>query len=169
MSRRYALPSLACATFAAGITVGGQAQAAVASYAAKFVCGQTQSDADVVAGDYRSAINIHNPQIDTTVSFTKKFVIALPEGQPPKNPVTFSESLGPDQVQRVDCSVIATAFKIALTVHVEGFVVVEVAQPAGTTGQTLFLDVVGTYSAGHIGSQSEAIDVVVYPSTLVTR
>src|SRR5689334_15584029 len=94
-------------------------------------------DADGVAGDYRSAVNIHTPQIDTAVSFTKKFVIALPEGQTQKAPVTFNESLGPDQVQRVDCPVIAAAFKIAVTSPIEGFVVVELSQPAGTTGQTL--------------------------------
>lgn len=169
MSIRNTTFSLACGTMLAACIAVAQAQAAVvASYAAKFVCGPISSDADVVAGDYRTAINIHNPQIDTTVIYTKKFVIALPEGQTQHVPVRFSENLGPDQVQRVDCPVIAAAFKIALTSHIEGFVVVELPQPATTTGgQTLFLDVVGMYTAGHVGSESESVDVVVYGPTVV--
>ena len=48
------------------------------SYAAKFVCKERNNDKQVVQGEYRTVVNIHNPHI-LPVRFRKKAVIALPE------------------------------------------------------------------------------------------
>ena len=118
------------------------------SYAAKFSCGTTTEDADVVRGTYATSINIHNPQAQLPVTFFKKVVTAPEEGHGAGRIVVLqpSEVLRPDRAQQVDCPLIVSALQA--TGHIEGFVVIEVApQPAGTTGTPPFLDVVGKYTA----------------------
>jgi hypothetical protein len=138
-----------------------------ASYAAKFSCGTTADDADVVRGTYATSINIHNPQSQLAVTFFKKVVTAPEEGHGASRIAVLSPSevLRPDRAQQVDCPLIVSALQV--TGHVEGFVVIEVApQPAGTTGTPPFLDVVGKYTAR---GGASGFDVVVYSPTQITR
>jgi hypothetical protein len=139
------------------------------SYAAKFSCGTTTVDADVVTGTYATSINIHNPQSQLAVSFFKKVVTAPEEGQGPGRIVVLSgpnlEVLPPDQAERVDCPLIVKALQ--LSGHIEGFVVIEVPrQPAGSTAAPPPLDVVGKYTAR---AGASGFDVVVYSPKLITR
>lgn len=118
-------------------------------YSAKIDCGMTRSDADVVRGQYATAVNIHNPN-GSEVSFTKLAVLALPERSATiggmGKPVT--EVLGPDQAMYVDCTDMKMLFEgTPLPAHYEGFLVISVAGSAA--GPAPQLAVWSKYSARH--------------------
>jgi hypothetical protein len=130
------------------------------SYAAKFVCSDTGDDLAVVNGEYRTTINIHNPQAHLPVTFLKKVVLAHEEGQSGCalviNP---QEVLQPDAAEQVDCPVIHIAvfanpqkcFPPGTTNTVlEGFVVIQVPTERREFAvlRSPVLDVVGIYTAG---------------------
>jgi hypothetical protein len=131
------------------------------SYAAKFVCGVQKTDADVVKGDYATAINIHNPQAIATVAFVKKAVVAFAERSTAQGPISpqRGESLKPDAAMFVDCTDIRRLFSgTALPTHIEGFVVIEVPPQAAGGNSFLQLDVVGKYTVRHENSAVAGAD-----------
>lgn len=117
------------------------------SYSAKFVCGPTARDGDVVRGMYASTINIQNPQLKP-VTIIKQAIIALPErdfeaGTVGAQSAPRTETLGPGQAMGVDCKDIRLLFgELELPRHIEGFLVASV--PTATAD---VINVVGKYSA----------------------
>jgi hypothetical protein len=172
MTSSACIAMLSVSSLALALAAGGAAAQSLAppydSYAAKFSCGTTTADADVVQGTYATSINIHNPQSQLTVSFFKKLVTAPEEGQGSSTIVVLSPAtldiLSPDQAERVDCPLIASALKS--TGHIEGFVVIQV--PKQPTGATTYpaLDVVGKYTAR---GGASGFDVVVYSPKAITK
>jgi hypothetical protein len=147
---------------ASAFAQAGQQQ--IVSYAAKFVCGVTSPDVDVVKGFYRTAINIHNPHF-FPVRFRKKAVEARPERETARGRISpyHREVLGPDEAMYVDCDDIDLLFGIPPSpnrAHWEGFVVLEVIPETGLPRPSL--DVVGKYTARPIagGVSSEDIERV---------
>ena len=132
------------------IAANAEAQVApVISYAAKFVCGATRSDTDVVRGLYGTAINIHNPLLQSPVTFTKKAVIALPERSKRRGPISdrVIETLKADEAMSVDCIDIRRLFgDVTIPAHFEGFLVIET--PLSDLAEHP-LDVVAKYTARH--------------------
>jgi len=129
---------------------GAQVAPAIVSYAAKFVCGATRTDTDVVRGLYGTAVNIHNPLLQLPVTFTKKAVIALPERSKLRGPISdrVSETLKPDEAMSVDCVDIRRLFgDVAIPAHFEGFLVIETHSPVEIVDHPL--DVVAKYTARH--------------------
>jgi hypothetical protein len=171
MTSSACITMLSVSSLALALAAGGAAAQLAPpfnSYAAKFSCGTATVDADVVVGTYATSVNIHNPQSQTSVAFSKKVVTAPEEGQGPGQIVVLSgstnlEVLKPDQAERVDCPLIVRALKSSG--HIEGFVVIEVPPPAGTTTPPA-LDVVGKYTAR---AGASGFDVVVYSPKLITR
>jgi hypothetical protein len=147
------------------------AQAAIAppfnNYAAKFTCGTAAVDDGDVKGTYATSINIHNPEATVAVPFFKKIVVANQEGQGFNKPIIKQDSLPPDAVEYVDCTLIYRLTTIAPGTHIDGFVVLEVppvANPAGAKVQPT-LDVIGKYSAR---TGATGFSVVNYPPTHIT-
>jgi hypothetical protein len=138
-------------------------------YAAKFSCGPVMKDADVAIGTYATTINIHNPQATIRVAFAKKFVIANPEGVQQGRIVVKAEALAPDAAMQVDCPVIYGALDVGTGVHIDGFIVIEVAPLPGTVsaGITPSLDVVGVYSAR--GASVSGLSVVNYEAKSIVK
>jgi hypothetical protein len=134
---------------------------------AKFNCGTASVDGDVVQGVYATSINIHNPQQQTTVQFSKTFVEAFEEGsgQSSKSSTT-NDSLGPNQAEFVDCPVIYAALKVAPGTPIEGFVVIDILQ---SSYGNEFLDVVGKYTARSSTGQVSALDIVVYSQSQINN
>ena len=126
-------------------------------YSAKFACGiATSSTPMVQPGAYSTTINIHNPHggfsRQTSTSFLKKAVQALPEGETPPPPSNFmQESLNNDYAEEVDCTIIKTLLGIPVTstAFIEGYVVI-IVPPTPIVGTTKYytneLDVVGIYT-----------------------
>jgi len=101
-------------------------------YTAKFICGEVKQDATQQnmynmpsPGDYRTLVNIHNPQ-PWNVTIRKKVVIASEE-EPwrPIQPVWAKSSylLQPDYAFRMDCSDIYKINGTTPGTFIEGFVV----------------------------------------------
>jgi hypothetical protein len=177
---------LSVSSLALVLATGGAAAQSLSppydSYAAKFSCNATTTDADVVIGTYATSVNIHNPQSQLAVKFFKKIVTAPEEAppgqtQPPGTIVVLSGSstsnldvLPPDQAERVDCPVINRVLFPQGTApsHVEGFVVIQVQKQslAGMTPIYPALDVVGKYTAR---AGASGFDVVVYSPKLITQ
>jgi hypothetical protein len=143
------------------------------SYAAKFVCGPTTTDIEVVRGVYATAINIHNPN-PFPVRFRKKAVVANVESGP-RGPISkkLDETLQPDEAMFVDCSEVRTLLGPAITknlVHFEGFVVLEVPEIQVNAGAVPFspeLDVIGKYTARPENHGVSSIDIVTVPGRTV--
>jgi hypothetical protein len=134
---------------------------------AKFNCGTSSADGDVVQGVYATSINIHNPQQSSTVQFSKTFVEAFEEGS--KQPSTFpttNDSLAPNQAEFVDCPVIYAALKVAPGTPIEGFVVIDILNFSYGNAS---LDVVGKYTARSSGGQVSGLDVVVYTPSQISH
>ena len=134
-------------------------------YPVKFVCGsipgehfdipdgstafepnmqKASREPPVKPGNYATAINIYNYQNDD-VKFTKKAVIARPQGKP-LGPISgvITESLGPGQALEVDCPNIASLFELGGQVvpdFIKGFVEIAVDNPRDQ------LEVVAVYTA----------------------
>ena len=97
------------------VSAFAQTQIRFVEYSAKFLCGvvdvQSPAAAAVRPGIYETSINIHNPQLPVTplpsVTFVKKVVVALPEGEKPIPPSQFRRDvLQADFAEQVDCKII---------------------------------------------------------------
>jgi hypothetical protein len=137
------------------------------SYAAKFVCGTSKVDADVVIGVYETDINIHNPAGKATVKFLKKAVITTSGIDGTTIPLT-GDFLAPDHVEEITCadiSVLLAKTQGGTAAHIEGFVVLEVP-PIGisSTGPVFLpLDVVGKYTARTLNPNLDGISLSIVP------
>ncbi len=123
-------------------------------YAAKFLCtsnipGTSQTTSSVVAGSYRTAVNVHNPHAET-VRFRMK--ISLGDTNISK---FVPGRLRPDGMTRVSCNRILREFfggpnDVDFIHGAEGFLVIE---------STHSLDVVAVYTAAGEGGTVQSIDV----------
>ena len=146
------------------------------SYSANFVCGPhvTPPPARLADGRYKTVVNIHNPNylIDAPtgdlrgVSFLKKVVLSVPQGQDPLPPsCVFEEALGPDHSMQVDCAAIKSQLALSglpATGAVEGFVVIMVTLQADTAPPPPApppLDVTAVYSSRPDGGAATTMDV----------
>lgn len=128
-------------------------------YSAKFVCGN-QADmklsSPVVPADYRTAINVHNPN-NVEVKFTKKVVLAGREDESlnePSKEIPFV--LKPDYAFEIDCEDIYNIGNFdPATPFAKGFVVI-------TT--RMQLDLVGVYT-----SISESKDITLDLETITPK
>ncbi len=116
-------------------------------YVAKFVCGlaqpNTESSKIISPGDYKTIINIHNPQ-SSNVSIKKKVVIASAEE--PRKPIApsqfmFYRDLQPDYAFRIDCPDIYQMTGAPFGTFIEGFVVL-------FPSPSRQIDVTALYTAG---------------------
>ena len=162
--------NFASVTTASGTTAlqGGQ-NGPIASYAAKFTCGDFAKgyppaapdipEGPVVPGFYQTSINIHNPNF-TGVSFSKKAVLLF-AGKAPVHEKAFEQQrppgslheaeLGPDFGMLIDCQDIREVLlgMPASSLFIEGYVVIEVPSSSTSAG-TLSpppLDVTALYTA----------------------
>lgn len=135
-------------------------QSDVSSYAAKFVCGKVDVTTQrAVQGQYRTMVNIHNPN-GISVQFDKKVVIALPERRTPRGRISdfVGEILGPDEAMAVDCKDILDLLGGGGNPNVfrDGFVVLHVP----TVNGPLVLDVTGVLMIETPTGTSIALDKV---------
>lgn len=105
-------------------------------YAVKFVCGRADGQV-AVKGNYRTAINLHNPSY-RDIKFVFKVAIALPHLE--EGPITefFTVTLGPDGAAEIDCPDIWRRVHSNNNQWAKGFVVIATDDE---------LDVVGVYTA----------------------
>ncbi len=106
-------------------------------YAAKFICtsidqGNTHPAGSLLPGNYRTAVNIHNPHEH---KFEIRMKIASPDGISRWEP----DGLRPDGVLRISCREIER-FGVSPNDAFEGFLVIE--SPCS-------LDVTAVYTAGN--------------------
>jgi hypothetical protein len=130
------------------------APVSLVEYSAKFLCGVAEAKepagAAVRPGIYETSINIHNPQLPLvplpSVTFVKKAVLALREGEKPVPPSRFRrDELQADFAEQVDCKIIRSLLGPAgAAPFIEGFVVLIVLPSPLTTPHEL--DVVGVYT-----------------------
>jgi len=97
-------------------------------YAAKYICGRQASAEDprLVAGTYRTTVNIHNPN-DETVAFFKKLALTFPPEKQRAGavrPIAIDE-LEYDHALKVDCSEAGREIADSRAGYVEGYVVVQ--------------------------------------------
>jgi hypothetical protein len=137
-------------------------------YSAKFLCGTVETkqpgSAAVRPGFYETSINIHNPQLPLnplpSVTFVKKVVLALPEGEKPVPPSRFRRDvLQADFAEQVDCKIIRDMLGTAGTApFIEGFVVLIVfPAPLAVPHE---LDVVGVYT---VDTPAQSISLEITP------
>jgi hypothetical protein len=123
------------------LTTAASAQT-VRQYSAKFICGKAtpvEINAFLAApGTYYTAINVHNPRLQTIVNFRKKFAIGLPNQKVGPISPFFATSMKADEVLQIDCGDIYARMGIVPGTFIEGFAVI---QPDSD------LDVVAVYSA----------------------
>jgi hypothetical protein len=152
-----------------------QTQVRFVEYSAKFLCGvveaQAPASAAVRPGIYETSINIHNPELPLKplprVTFVKKVVLALPEGERPEPPSPFRRDvLQPDFAEQVDCKIIRGMLGPAgAAPFVEGFVILIVLPaPLATPHE---LDVVGVYTV-NTAQQSISLEMVPVAPRLLT-
>jgi hypothetical protein len=148
-------------------SAAAQTQIRLVEYSAKFLCGTVESkqpgSAAVRPGFYETSINIHNPEFPTnplpTVTFAKKVVLALPEGEKPVPPSRSRvDRLQADFAEQVDCKIIRDMLGPAgAAPFIEGFVVLIVIPSPITTPHEL--DVVGVYTVD-TPTQSISLEMV---------
>ena len=112
-------------------------------YATKVVCGRPKGGM-LHDGDYRTAVNIHNPNY-TAVEFRVKFAQAY-NGKPGDISHFVDGTLGPDGAQYYDCETMSQFQDMGS--FFDGFLVVESREP---------FDVVGYYTGGE--AQVASLDV----------
>lgn len=117
-------------------------------YAVKFVCGQADGRV-AVKGNYRTAINLHNPSY-RDIKFVFKVAVALPSLKEGKITEFTSASLGPDGAAEIDCPDIWRRLDRNDGRWVKGFVVIETDNE---------LDVVGVYTATGPDGRTIALDL----------
>jgi hypothetical protein len=129
---------------------GKSAQRYRFQYAAKFLCtanipGTSLSTPSVLPGQYRTVVNIHNPN-NREVRFRKKIAVGRETSR------FIDDQVGPDQTIDVNCDQITRDFGITFIHGAEGFLVVE---------STHSLDVTAIYTAGKFRADGEveSIDV----------
>jgi hypothetical protein len=116
-------------------------------------------------GAYNTSINIHNPQLPIaplpSVTFVKKAVLSLPEGQTPVAPSPFHiDKLQADFAEQVDCRIIRSILGPAGTAtFIEGYVVL-ITIPQGNPPPLHELDVVGVYTVTPPQGQSVSLEMV---------
>jgi hypothetical protein len=133
-----------------GTSTGGETDS---QYAAKFVCGPPPSSL-VEPGDYRTTINIHNPQYQT-VDFRYKVALAGLHTDGTKSGFVFSR-IGPDGAQAFDCDYIRSLSGAAGLI--DGFFVIESKLP---------LDVLGYYTGTNTAQLATAIHIEKYAARAV--
>jgi hypothetical protein len=135
-------------------------------YSAKFLCGVVETkqpgSAAVRPGLYETSINIHNPELRTesSVTFVKKVVLSLPEGEKPVPPSRFRvDKLQADFAEQVDCKIIREMLGPAgAAPFIEGFVVlITIPAPITTPHE---LDVVGVYT---VDTSAQSISLEMMP------
>jgi hypothetical protein len=157
------------------VSAFAQTQIRFVQYSAKFLCGvvdvKSPGAAAVRPGIYETSINIHNPQLPVTplpsVTFVKKVVLALPEGDRPIPPSQFRRDvLQADFAEQVNCKIIRDMLGPAgAAPFVEGFVVLIVfPAPLATPHE---LDVVGVYTVS-TPQQSISLEMVPVAPRLLT-
>lgn len=152
-----------------------QAPIRFVEYSAKFLCGVVEAKepagAAVRPGIYETSINIHNPQLPVTplpsVTFVKKAVLALREGERPTPPSGFRRDvLQADFAEQVDCKVIRSILGPAgAAPFIEGFVVLIVIPSPVTTPHEL--DVIGVYTVD-TPQQSISLEIVPIAPRILT-
>jgi hypothetical protein len=110
------------------------AQAQVAEYAVKIVCGVPDRPA-LAPGRYFTAINVHNPSAAAT-KFQFKVALTMPGVTPGPISKFFPAALNPDQALEIDCTDIGRRLETGNR-FLKGFVVIQ--------SPTEF-DVVGVYT-----------------------
>lgn len=118
-----------------------------ASYSAKVVCGKAGDDfLQVLAGEYATVVNIHNPN-EVDVVFRKKAVKAQTQRQP-RGPISpyVTEVLAPDEALGVDCKDVKSLYAPPLGGYFDGFLVLRVP-PDPATGVIPELDVWTVHTA----------------------
>ncbi len=157
------------------VSAFAQTQIRFVEYSAKFLCGvvdvQSPAAAAVRPGIYETSINIHNPQLPVTplpsVTFVKKVVLALPEGERPIPPSQFRRDvLQADFAEQVNCKIIRDMLgPTGAAPFVEGFVVLIVFPAPPATPHEL--DVVGVYTV-NTSQQSISLEMVPVAPRLLT-
>lgn len=115
----------------------------VRQYAAKFVCGKTDKQADLFSfapGSYFTSINVHNPARVAEVAYRKKFALADSSERAGRISEWFRGGLKADEAMQIDCVDIYRHLDIPPGTFIDGFAVIEIS-----TRQQL--DVVGVYTA----------------------
>jgi hypothetical protein len=207
---KFVIPAAVIA--AAGISIvainqaGGSAPPPYLSYAVKFTCGEfgkliPASAADVPEGpvkpgDYQTAINLHNPLANVSVTFAKKAVLiysgtrSVPETafEQPKPPgALLTANLPPDNGMLIDCQDIrakllpSPAAPPAPT-FIEGDVIIQVPYAAGAPinpldvtalytshGYNCTPGTTGACTAASVSRQGYSEDLLTITPTNVTR
>lgn len=135
-------------------------------YAAKFICGKTSRDDDVVRGVYATSINIYNPQL-SEVAFDQRLVVTNLEGNDPvRSSPPETVVLAPGRSMRLDCRAIAGLLPKSPP-HIEGFVEIRMSSPVLSEEPRVFLtlNVVGKYTARPSSGEVSSLEVVVYSPT----
>src|SRR5260370_15182070 len=154
---RLGLKAMLLIVAASGVFVGRRAEAQPPTgfqYAAKFVIGQ--SNGDILAkGQYFTAVNVHNPT-QQTVTFRKKFAVALPGDKAGPVSQFFSATLKPDEALEIDNKDILTHVSTSgAGSFFKGFVVIETP---------VELDVVGVYTPAASTGSVETMPIDPAPS-----
>ncbi len=79
----------------------------------------------IARGQYFSQTNVHNPSRFQTVTFRKKFAVALPLERPGDVSKYFTATLKADEALQIDCGDIFQHLGIPPSSFVEGFAVIE--------------------------------------------
>jgi hypothetical protein len=117
-------------------------------YSVKFVCGCTKGHV-VALGKYFTAINVRNTR-DESITFTKRFSVALPgERSGNVSDVTWNK-LGPYEALEIDCEDIARHNRVPECCFLKGFAVIE---------SEVELDVTVVYTAAKSDGEVETMDV----------
>lgn len=129
-------------------------------YSAKFVCGRSGNTGPVINGNYKTAINIHNPH-KTSVCLSKKVIVALQEEKRGIVSNLYKYRLDPDDAFEIDCPDIIKILKNSgqyIKKFIKGFVIIESPKE---------LDIIGVYTAGD--KNVESIDVEIINPKIIDR
>jgi len=118
-----------------GTSVGTSEKKSDYQYATKLVCGPLEKGNLVIPGDYRGAINIHNPSYED-VDFRYKFATAA-AGKDGEISFFKDSKIGPDGAQYFGCDEVSNILDVPQPF--DGFFVIESREP---------LDVVAYYTTG---------------------
>jgi hypothetical protein len=161
MIKHYALPAiLAGASFLAVPAATAQEdfespKQAGLSYAVKFVCSEANEDVGtgLLPGVYATAINVHNPSLEQSAIYFKKFVQGfVKQEQGPPSEFERNE-IKPNHAFEVECREILARLPQPNPRTATGFVVFLTQRP---------LDITAVYTAGPL-SQQEVASIHVEP------
>lgn len=103
--KRRTSKAIGCALLGLALAGFSAAQAQQLEYAAKIICGLPDAKlGNLVVQQYRTTINVHNPNA-TTAWFLKKIALAIPPGRerPGKIVQVAVDTLKADEALAVDC------------------------------------------------------------------